>query len=130
RRLPGGFSCQSRPESDPRRGRQAHRLLFFRGSGSRPAGADGGAIDAPQVEVDESLLVQLPLERLQDAVEQTAATHLGEAVVDRLPVAVALGQITPGGAGVQPPEDAVEDGAIVLPLAAPAAGPRRKEGSQ
>jgi hypothetical protein len=41
-------------------------------------------------------------------------------VVDRLPGAVPLGQVAPGGAGAQPPEDAVEGGAVVGPLAAAA----------
>jgi hypothetical protein len=70
------------------------------------------------------------LQRLQDAVEQAGAAHLGEAVVDRLPLAVAVGQVAPGGAGVEPPEDAVEDEAVVLPLAAAAARPRGEKGSE
>jgi len=63
-------------------------------------------------------------------VQQAARAALGEAVVDGLPLAVAFGQVAPGGAGVEPPEDAIEDGTVVLPLAAPLAGARRKEGSQ
>ena len=70
------------------------------------------------------------MQRLQDAVEQPAAAQLGEAVVDRLPLAIARGQVAPGGAGVQPPEDAVEDGAVVLPLATTFARPKWEEGSQ
>src|SRR5262249_24963926 len=89
-----------------------------------------GAIDAPQVEVDQALLVQAQLHRLQDAAEQPGLAELAEAVVDCLPFAVTFGQVAPGGAGVQPPEDAVEDGAVVLPLAAALAGAWRKEGSQ
>jgi hypothetical protein len=38
--------------------------------------------------------------------------------VDRLPLAVPLGQLAPLGAGVEDPEDAGEGGAVVVPLAA------------
>jgi hypothetical protein len=50
----------------------------------------------------------------------------GEAVVERLPRPVAFGHLAPLGAGVEPPEDAVEDDAVVAerPAAAPGAAAR------
>src|SRR5262249_33159886 len=123
--------CRNRRGSGPGHGQRARRLLFFRGGAGRgPTGADGRAIDAPEVEVDQAALVQAELQRFQDAVEQAALAHLAEAVVDRLPLAVAVGQVAPGGARIQSPEDAVEDEAVVLPLATAPAGPWRKEGSE
>jgi hypothetical protein len=70
------------------------------------------------------------LEGLQDAVEHARGAQLGEAVVDRLPFAVAFGEVAPRGTGVEPPEDAIEDGTVVLPLAAALVRPWRKERSQ
>src|SRR5262245_52306270 len=104
--------------------------FFFRGPRRRAGGADVGAIHAEQVGVDQPRLVEPQLQPLDDAVELATAAQVGEAVVDGLPGAVALGQVAPGGAGVQPPEDAVEQRAVVLPLAAPLARPRREEGGK
>src|SRR6516164_4029767 len=101
--------------------------FFFRGPRRCAGGADVGAVDAEQVRVNEPGLVEPQLQPLQDAVEQAALAQLVEAVVDGLPGAVALGQVAPGGAGVQPPEHAVEHQAVVLPLAARLARPGREE---
>src|SRR5262249_44745401 len=62
--------------------------------------------------------------------QQAALAHLVEAVKGGLPGAVAPGQVPPRGAGMQAPEDAVKEGAVVPPLAAPLAGPGREEGGQ
>src|SRR5262249_9465507 len=104
--------------------------FFFRGPRGGAGGADVGAIDAEQVGVDQPGLVEPPLEPLGNPVEQTAPADLAEPVVDGLPGPEAFGQVAPGGAGIESPEDAVEHQAVVLPLAAPFARPAREEGSQ
>ena len=56
------------------------------------------------------------MESLQDAVDHPVLAPAIEAVIDRLPVAVALGQFPPLGAAVEDPEDAIERGPVVVPL--------------
>jgi hypothetical protein len=104
--------------------------FFFRRPGGRAGGADVGAVDAEQLGVDEAPFVEPQLQPLDNAVEQAAVAHPPEAVVDGLPGAEALGQVAPGGAGVEPPEDAVEHKAVVLPLAARLGRLRGEEGSE
>src|SRR4051794_23374255 len=104
----GSWSCASlRPPST--RG----PLAFFFRPGRRPAGPDDGAIDTPEVVIDEALVVQLVQQR-GDNVNPGAVLAPGvEAVPDGLPRPVTLGEVTPGGAGMQDPQDAVDDGAVV-----------------
>lgn len=105
-----GGSCictSARPPS--RRG----PLAFFFRTGGRPAGPDDRAVDAPQVGVDPAVVVQFIQQRGDDAGPGAVAAPAVEAVVGRLPGAVALGEIAPGGAGMEDPEDAVEDRAMV-----------------
>src|SRR5262249_54315207 len=64
---------------------------------------------------DEAPLVQLEQEGVQDSGPGAVFAPAVEAVVDGLPGAVALGGVGPGGAGVQVPEDAVDQGPVVLP---------------
>jgi hypothetical protein len=118
------------PRERPRAWAAGSPSTFFCGAGRSAAAPDGTAVDAPQVPVDAALRVQAHLEGLQEEVESARFAEGVEAVVDGLPLAVAFGQVAPGGAGVQSPEDAVEDGAVVLPLAASAARSGRKEGSK
>src|SRR5262249_6396544 len=103
--------------------------FFFRGSRRRASSADVGAVDAEQLGVDQPGRVEPQLEPLDDPVEQAAAAHLAEPVVDGLPRSEAFGQVAPGGSGVEPPEDPVEHQAVILPLSAPLAGTGREEGS-
>src|SRR4051794_13031124 len=91
--------------------------FFFRPGGGG-VGADDGGIDTPQVAFDEALLVQLEQEGVEELGPGAVLAPAVEAVVDGLPLAVALGGIGPGGAGVQVPEDAVDQGPVVLPGAA------------
>src|SRR5262249_2719608 len=58
--------------------------FFFRRPGRRAGGADVGAVDAEQVGVDQTGLVQPQLQPLDDALEQAALAQLAEAVVDGL----------------------------------------------
>jgi hypothetical protein len=44
-----------------------------------------------------------------------------EAIVDGLPGSVAFRDIPPGGAGVQDPEDAIDEGVVIVPGMPPAA---------
>src|SRR5215470_1077719 len=104
--------------------------FFFRRPGGRAGGPDVGPIDAEQLRVDQACFVEPELEPLDDAVQQAAAAEFGKAVVDGLPGSEALGQVAPGSAGVQPPEDAIEHEAVVFPLAAPRGRSGRKKGSK
>jgi hypothetical protein len=93
--------------------------FFFRRAGGGSGRANVGAVDAEQLRVDEPGLVEPQLEPLDDPVEQPTAAQGREPVVDGLPWPEPLGQVPPGGAGIEPPEDAVEHQPVVLPLAAP-----------
>jgi hypothetical protein len=76
------------------------------------------------------MVVQVELQRCEDAVEQPTAPQPGEAIVDGLVRTEAFGQVAPGGAGVEPPQDGVEHQPVVFPLAARFARARREQGSQ
>src|SRR5437764_7888875 len=104
--------------------------FFFRRPGRRAGGPDGGAVDAEQVRVDQPGLAQPELEAPDDAVEQAGLAEGVEPVVDGLPGAEPIRQVPPRGAGVQPPEDAVEHGAVVPPLPARPDRPGREERPQ
>ena len=85
---------------------------------------------AEQLGLDQPSLVETLLQPLDDPIQQAAVTHLVEAVIDGLPGAIAAGQVTPGSTGLQAPEDAIEDGAVVPPLAATLPGPAWEEGGE
>src|SRR5262245_40614383 len=95
---------------------QSRRLVrvFFRPGGSGAGAVDGG-IDAPQVALDEATLIQEQPQGVEDLGPGAVLAPAVEAVVDGLPGAVAFGRVRPGGAGVQVPEDAVDQRAVVLP---------------
>src|SRR5262245_10734161 len=128
RPLPSVTRCslvENPPRLRPRAWSAGSPGAFFP-PGRRPAGPDARGVHAPQVDVDQPPLVELQVQPLQDAVERAVPPPAGEPVVDRLPVAVALGQLAPLGAGVQHPQDAVEGGPVVVPLAAPPADGRQQ----
>src|SRR4051794_35858824 len=91
--------------------------FFFRPGGSLVGTNDRG-IDAPQVAVDEPGLIELQQQGVEDLGPGAVLAPAVEAVVDGLPGAVARGGVGPGGAGVQVPEDAVDQGPVVLEGAA------------
>jgi hypothetical protein len=93
----------------------------FSRPGGSSAGADDGGIDAPQVAVEEAPLVQAEQEGVEDLGPGAVPAPAVEAVVDGLPGAVALGGVGPRGAGVQVPEDAVDEGAVAMRRVASAA---------
>ncbi len=72
-----------------------------------------GAIKPPLVGVDQALLVEFALKRLHDPVPNPLTAPSGVAVIDGLPIAVALGNTWPGSAGVQTSADAVDDRAVL-----------------
>lgn len=72
--------------------------------------------------IDLAPLVEPHVQPLQDAVEGAVGPPAAQPVVDRLPIAVAFGQLPPLGSGVQDPEDAVEGRQVVVPLPAGLAG--------
>src|SRR5262245_19608839 len=88
--------------------------FLFRPGGGR-VGANDGGIDTPQVALDEAGSVQAEEQGIEDLGPGAVLAPAVEAVVDGLPLAVALRGVGPGGAGVQVPEDAVDQGAVVLP---------------
>src|SRR5262245_63039123 len=105
----GSRICASlRPPN--RRGRPA---FFFR-PGRRPAGADDGAVDAPQVVVELAGVVQFVQQRGDNADPGAVGAPAGEAIGGGLPGAVAFREVAPGSAGMQDPQDAVDDRAMVV----------------
>src|SRR5690348_7485584 len=109
---PNAWSCGSRTCSDSGPANTGGVPGFFFRPGGGPAGADDGGIHQPQVAVDEALLVQAQEQGIEDLGPGAVLAPAAEAVVNRLPGAVALGDVRPGGAGVEAPEDAVDEGAM------------------
>src|SRR5262249_29464127 len=68
-----------------------------------------------EVSVDEPSFVQLEQQGVEDLGPGAIFPPAVEAVVDRLPGAIAFGRVRPGGAGMQVPEDAVDEAAMLLP---------------
>src|SRR5947199_88132 len=79
----------------------------------RPALLTVGA--RPQVALDDASLIELPQQGVEDVGPGAVLAPAVEAVVDGLPGPVALRGVGPGSAGVQVPEDAVDEAAVVLP---------------
>src|SRR5436305_4185038 len=93
--------------------------FFFR-PGSRDVGPVDGAVETPEVTLDDAGSVQLEQQGVEDLGPGAILTPAAEAIVEGLPGAVAARGVRPGGAGVQVPEDAVDQRAMVLPGVAPA----------
>src|SRR5215217_2646201 len=74
--------------------------------------------------------VRPPLQRGKDAIPHPRPLPAVEAAGDRLPRVVALRQGPPRAARAQDPEDAVEDGAVVVGGTAGAGLLRREQGTQ
>jgi hypothetical protein len=68
---------------------------FFVSAGSGAGGSDAGSVDAPKIPVDQTLLVQLHLLRLDDDGKHAGLAPLAKVVVHRLPGTKAFGQISP-----------------------------------
>src|SRR3954449_3184558 len=84
-------------------------LKFFFRPGRRSACPDDGAIDTPEVVVDLPSVVQSIQQRGDDAGPGAVLAPTVEAREDRLPGAIAFREIAPRGAGMEDPEDAIDD---------------------
>jgi hypothetical protein len=113
-----GACWRNRRVSGPGHDRTARQVPFVPCTRCGPTGPNYGAIDAPQIPVQEAASIETALQRLEDAVERTVFTIASEPVIHGLPGAIALGQVVPGCTAAQPPQHAVEDGPVLLPLAA------------
>src|SRR3954463_7166275 len=92
--------------------------FFFRRPRRRLVRPDDGAVDAEQLPID---LVAVHLTRLQvaqDFVPQPGGAPLAEAVIDGLPGAELPGEVAPAAPVGEGPKDAVDQEAVLLPLAA------------
>src|SRR5262249_13105978 len=86
--------------------------------GGRDVGAADGCIDAPQLAGDGAGPVQSQPQGVEDAGPSAVLAPAVEAIIDGLPGAVALGGVRPRGAGVQVPEDPIDQRPMVLPRVA------------
>ena len=108
--------CQSRLWNGLGRGRQARFLApLFTRPRSGAAGTDGGTIEPPLFPIKQTVGIKCVTQGHQHRSKAAVLTPAPIAIVDGLPRAVALGNITPLGAGVQLPEQAVQDTAMVCP---------------
>src|SRR5690242_7812609 len=106
-------------------------LAPFSGPGRRTAGPDDGGIDTPEVVIDLTSVIEFVQERGDDPDPGAIRPPAVEALIDRLPGAIALRQVAPRGAGMEDPQDAVDDGTgITEGTTGPTAmRPVRQEGS-
>jgi hypothetical protein len=89
------------------------------GAGPASAGgvlmsANNGGIDKVQVPVDLTTGIRLSLQSRQEALPETRLAPAIEPAGDGADRAIALRQIAPGRAGTQNPENAVQDGAVMV----------------
>src|SRR5437763_13396471 len=87
--------------------------FFFRSAGSAATTNDGG-IDKPQPVAQSAVAFLLLQEAGQDAGPGAIASPTPKASIDALPRAIAFWDVTPGGAGVQTPEDTIEDPSVIF----------------
>ena len=89
---------------------------------------DDRAIDIVDVPVQVRCGIGLLLDRGKEARPDTCLAPAVEAAGDGGPAAIPLGQVTPGGAGAEEPQDAVEDASVVSGWAASVRFLWRKQG--
>ena len=89
---------------------------------------DNGAIHIVDLPVQLRCGVSLLLDRGQEASPDACLTPAVEAASDGLPGAIPFGQVAPGSAGADDPEDAVEDASVVSGWAAGVRFLWRKQG--
>jgi hypothetical protein len=82
---------------------------------------DDGTIDIVEGPVELALAIGLLLKGVQHPLEHARFAPAVEAARHGPPRPIALGQIPPGGAGAQDPEDAIEAAAMVT-----SGSPRRR----
>jgi hypothetical protein len=84
------------------------------GSGGVLVGPDATPVDHGKTPAEGIVVGGLRLPRGQHPIPDPGRVPAPKPAVDGLPGSVPLGQIPPGGAGAQEPEDAVEDRAVIL----------------
>jgi hypothetical protein len=77
-------------------------------------GSDHGAIDVMQVPVQLASGIGLRLHRRQELALDARPLPAIEAAGHGTPRTIALGEIAPGSAGAEHPQDAIDDRAMVL----------------
>lgn len=92
------------------------------GASGRPRGSNRAPIQAPQVTIDLASCVEFTLEGLDDGVEGPVLGPPIKAALHRVPRPVACGQVTPGRARTEYPENPVEYLAMVVPRPATRSG--------
>jgi hypothetical protein len=75
---------------------------------------DNGAVDEVAVPIQVSARIRLLLESSQDPIPDARFLPTVEATGNGLPGAVALGQIAPGSARLENPQDAIDDPPVVM----------------
>src|SRR5262249_51371706 len=102
--------------------------MFLRPRG-RTAGANDRGIDQPEVVAQAAALFQVFQQMREDLGPGTITAPTAEAAVDGLPRAIPIGDVPPGSAGMEAPQNAVNDAVVILPrTAAPTVvSPMRKE---
>lgn len=76
--------------------------------------SDDGAIDEVATPVEVPLEVGISLEMVEQPEPEAVSGPTGGADINAIPLAVAFREITPGSAGGEDPEDAVEHSAVVV----------------
>ncbi len=67
-----------------------------------------GAVQAPQVEIDEPFFIELELQRFQNGINPACILPTPEGVVDRIPWSETFWKVSPRSSGVEYPENAIE----------------------
>ena len=93
--------------------RWLRRDLFFGAPAGAPRGAHGGAVDAPQLVVDLTRVDPRGPQAGEDRVQRPVTVPRVEEVPDGAPGTELLGEVAPGRAGPEDPEDAVDDLATI-----------------
>lgn len=88
--------------------------FFFRPA-CGAAGADDSGIDEPQGVAETPLTFEVFQQVRENPSPGAVFTPASEAAVDGFPRAIALGNVTPRGAGVEAPQDAIEEALMILP---------------
>ena len=97
-------------------------VVFLAAPGGTSGGTHDGAVDAPQLGVDQADVDTGGPQSREDRVECSVVVPGVEEVPDGGPGAELGGQVTPGGRGVEEPEDGVENFSSISPGTARAGG--------
>src|SRR4051794_5699285 len=90
-------------------------IVVLPAPGGTSGGADHGAVDAPQLLVDQACIDAGGPQSGEDRVQGPVIAPGVEEVPGGGPGAELRGQVAPGGPGPEDPEDAVEDLAAISP---------------